>query len=104
MCLIPSPKPIYDSEDLENQPINNFEHLIHTIHSNTNDVYISTGDLNQMDIGMFEIDLCFVQLLKYPTQKTNVFDTLLTNRPDRDVQVIQYLVKIKHKAILVNCE
>ena len=66
-----SPKPIYDSEALVNQTIKNFDHLIHT---NANGVYILTGDLNQMDIRMFAIDLEFVQLVMDSTHKTNILD------------------------------
>ena len=47
-----------------NQTMQNFENLINT---NDNYVYILTGDLNQMDISMFEVDLGFVQLRKNPT-------------------------------------
>ena len=54
---------------------------------------------------MFEIDLRFVQLVKDQTHKTIILDKFLTNRPDlSDVQVIQYLIKTKHKAIQVNCD
>ena len=84
VCYHP-PKPIYDSEALENQTIKNFEHLIHTT---ANDVYILKDDLNQMDSSMFELDLGFVQLVKDPTHKTNILDKFLTNRPHLfDVQV-----------------
>ena len=80
VCYHPPHKPIYDSEALVNQTIKHFEHWIHT---NANDVYILTGDLNQIDISMFEVDLGFVQLVKEPTHKTNILD-----KYQFDVQVI----------------
>ena len=58
-----------------------------------------------MYIGMFQVDLEFVQFVKDPTHETNILDKFLTNQPDLfDALVIQSLVKTKHKAVLVNCD
>ena len=71
-----SHKPIYDSKALVIQTIKKWEHFIHI----NSDVYILTGDLNQMDIGTYEVDLGFVQLVMVPTHKTNILDKYLTHR------------------------
>ena len=68
------------------------------IHTNANDVYILTGDLNEMDFDMFEVNLGFVQLVKIPTHERNIVDKFVRNRPDIiDVEFIKYLVNNKHK-------
>ena len=38
-----------------------------------------------------------------PTHNNNILDKFLTNRPDLfDIQVMQSLIKMKHKAVVIN--
>ena len=58
-----------------------------------------------MDTNKFEAQLGFVQLVQSPTHNKSIIDKFLTNRPDLfDIQVMQSLVKSKHKSLLVNCD
>ena len=86
-CYHPS-KPKYNTRDFTDHPDN---------------VYILTGDLNQMDSTKFETQLGFVQLVQSPTHNKSIIDKFLRNRPDLfNIQVMQSLVKTRHKSLLVS--
>ena len=94
------PKPIYDATDCTDQLFNNFHALLM---ANPDQVFVLTGDLNHLDTRRFESILGFEQLVQMPTHNSNILDKFLTNRPDLfDIQVVQSLIKTKHKAVVIN--
>ena len=93
------PNPKYDSCDFADL-VENFELSI-----NSDNIFILTGGLNQMDTSRFESILGFVQMNQTLTHNNNIIYKFVTNHPDLfTVQIMQSLVKTKNKAVSANCD
>ena len=98
-CYHP-PRPIYDSSEFIRHLSSSIEFILET---DLDTIFVLTGDLNRLDTTEIQTQQGLDQIVNLPTDNNNILDQFLTNRPDLfTVQVVQSLVKTKHKALIIN--
>ena len=78
VCYHP-PKPRYSPPELISVLQDNLNELIAAY---PQDVFVITGDLNQLRYNCLSVDFGLMQIVTEPTRKCNVLDVFLTSHPD----------------------
>ena len=94
------PKPIYNVINFKQRLQDNIGYVLER---DSNSVFVFTGDLNRLSANDLQSLYGLDQIVNVPTHNNNILDKFITNRPDMFVvQVMQSLIKTKHKALIVN--
>jgi len=99
--LPPSPKSTYSPADLIDNLHENVDRLSDQY---PNDVFVLTGDLNQLNVSSLLVDFGLDQIVTVPTRKHNILDVFITNRPDLfSCTVARSVLTSDHFAVYINC-
>ena len=94
------PKPIYDVSNVKKLLADKISYLLD---NDPDSIFVLTGDLNKLNTVELQRQQGLKQIVKVPTHNKNIFDQFITNRLGLfNVLVAQFLVKTKHKALIIN--